>query len=162
MPSQRVNTSGYLFVSRVKRIVAPALMWRLTLLFSRIAPVMNSPAGTRTLPPFAAWQAAIAFWNASVQSLLLSPTAPNRVTSKLRSGNVGGLIRARMAGSSNQGSVAAGAYAGKFAGDGRTVRADKRLGRTSTPLDAAIPTAPRPLINSRRFMPLLFVSAIRL
>src|SRR5262245_7059337 len=148
MPSQRVNTSGYLFVFRVKRIAAPALMCRLTLLFRRIAPVMNSPAGTTTLPPLAAWQAAIAFWNASVQSLLLSPTGPNLVTSKLRSGNVGALIRARIAGNSNQGSVAAGAYAGKCAGDGRTVRPDKKLARVKIPLDAAIPRAPRPLINS--------------
>src|SRR6476660_775113 len=125
MPSQRVKTSGYLPGSRANRTVASAPIWRFTLVFSRIAPVMNSPAGTRTLPPFAAWHAAIAFWNASVQSLLLSPTAPNLVTSKLRSGNVGALIRARIAGNSNQGSIAAGAYAGKCAGDGRTVRPDK-------------------------------------
>src|SRR5689334_20029756 len=140
MPSQRVNTSGYFEVSRVKRTVAPAPMWRLTLLFSRIAPVTNSPAGTITLPPFAAWHAAIAFSNAIVQSVLLSPMAPNLVTSKSRFGNTGGLIRARMAGSCDQASCpAAGA-----------VIAEINLALANAPDHMTSPVAPAPLRNSRR------------
>src|SRR5689334_25280951 len=69
-----------------------------------MAPVRNSPAVTVTRPPRAALQAAMAFRNASVQSVLLSPTAPNFVMSKSRLGNLGGLILARVSGNACQGS----------------------------------------------------------
>src|SRR5215831_3469620 len=73
-------------------------------LLSSIAPVTNSPAGTMTWPPPAFTHAAIADLNASVLSVALFPTAPNFVTSNERDGNDGGLMRARIFGSSRHGS----------------------------------------------------------
>src|SRR5215467_8111061 len=89
-PSHRVNARGYRLMSRVKRIVASAVTYRLTLLFSSIAPVRNSPFGTTTRPPPLRTQAAIAVRNAPVLSVALLPTAPNAVTLNSRDGNVGG------------------------------------------------------------------------
>src|SRR5262252_9140090 len=106
MPSQRPNTSGYLLVSCVKRSVAPSDTYKLTPLFSSTAPVMNSPLGTTTRPPPLPAHSATVLRMASVQSKALSPTAPNRVMSKSRSGKTGGLIRARIRSTSDQGSGA--------------------------------------------------------
>src|SRR6516164_6342738 len=118
IPSNRVNTTGYAAGSRVNRIVvARSARCRFTPLFNSIAPVMNVPPGTTTRPPPAAWQAAIAARNALVLSAWSSPTAPKAVTSKSRAGNVGGLIRARIAGRSRQETRgAAGAARGAHAG----------------------------------------------
>src|SRR6476659_10733286 len=105
MPSQRVKTIGYFDWSRVKRMVAFESRWRSTRLLSSMAPVTNSPAGTMTRPPPAFVQAAIADLKASVLSFALSPTAPYFVTSNVRDGNDGGLMRERIRGSSTHGST---------------------------------------------------------
>src|SRR5580658_4464858 len=87
-----------------------AELWRLrfTRLRSWIAPVTNSPSGTTTLPPPAWWHAAIALWKAAVQSVLLSPRAPNFKILNSRSGNWGAVIRARMRGTCSQGPRSSG------------------------------------------------------
>ena len=54
-----------------------------------MAPVRNSPGGTTTCPPPARLQAVIAAANASVHSLVPSPTAPKRVTGNNRPGKRG-------------------------------------------------------------------------
>src|SRR5689334_8298649 len=84
--------------------MAPSTMWRFTLLLRSMAPVRNSPLGTSTRPPPLLLHAAIALAKASVQSVLLSPTAPNLVMANSRLGKVGGLMRDRILGSSDQGS----------------------------------------------------------
>src|SRR6185437_943872 len=109
VPSHRVKTSGYFEVSRVKRSVAPSLTWRFTLLFNSIAPVMNSPREITTRPPPAFTHAAIAAWSASVLSVWLSPLAPYLVISNSRDGNLGGLMRARIRGTSSHTAAELGA-----------------------------------------------------
>jgi hypothetical protein len=113
----------------------------------------NNPAPFRRM-------AETAFWKASVQSVLLSPTAPNFMTLKSRSGNTGALIRARIAGSSDHASAGAGAYSARPGHKERGAMADSRRGPPSTPLDTAIPTAPMPLINSRRLVPVFFIVSV--
>src|ERR1051326_5413966 len=88
-------------------MVAASPTKRFTLLLRRIAPVRNSPLGTTTRPPPALLQAAIALAKAPVLSVELSPFAPNFVISKSRLGKTGGLMRARIRGTSDQGSVSA-------------------------------------------------------
>src|SRR5438046_10703244 len=108
VPSQRVKTSGkYCRGSRLNLMLASDVRCRLTLLFRWIAPVRNCPAGTTTRPPPEELHDVIALRNASVQSVLLSPTAPDFVISKSLFGNTGGLIRARIAGNCCQGSFTA-------------------------------------------------------
>ncbi len=106
MPCQRVNTNGYFFGS-VLNLTVPTTC-RSTLDSRAIAPVRNVPAGTTTCPPFASLHALIARAKAAVLSVLPSPVAPNAVTSKVRSGKMGGTIRARMAGTWSQGEAACG------------------------------------------------------
>src|SRR5258708_10678211 len=115
-----------------------------------MAPVTNSPAGTITRPPFAAWQAAMAFSKACVQSVLLSPMAPNFVTSKSRAGKTGGLMRARIPGNNDQGPSLPASKAGKR---DVAVKAASSLGAANAPLQAASPAAAsRPFISSRLFI----------
>src|SRR6266540_13912 len=92
MPCQRVNTNGYFFGS-VLNLTVPTTC-RSTLDSRAIAPVRNVPAGTTTCPPFASLHALIARAKAAVLSVLPSPVAPNAVTSKVRSGKMGGTIPA--------------------------------------------------------------------
>src|SRR3954464_15601288 len=51
MPSQRVNTVGYLAGSPTNFSVAPSERCRLTLLLSTTGPARNTPGGTTTRPP---------------------------------------------------------------------------------------------------------------
>ena len=83
-------------------MVASLETYKSTLLNKWIAPVRNFPAGTTTRPPPAAWQAAIAFWNASVQSVVPSPTALYFVMRKSWLGNWGGTIRCKISGTCAQ------------------------------------------------------------
>src|SRR5215207_263782 len=63
------------------------------LLLRWIAPVNQSPAGMRTRPPPAAWQASTAALIELVQSLRPSARAPWSRMSTTRDGNVGGRKR---------------------------------------------------------------------
>ena len=56
----------------------------------------NCPDGTTTCPPPARLQAAMAAANAAVQSVVPSPTAPNRVIGKYRGGKCGRRTEATM------------------------------------------------------------------
>src|SRR5205814_6581349 len=110
MPCHRVSTTGYFFGSVLNRIVAPEARFRLTLSSSSMAPVSHLPAGTVTRPPPAALHALTALANAAVLSVVPLPFAPYEVTGKSLAGKVGGLIRARIAGTTVvHGSAAAGA-----------------------------------------------------
>src|SRR6267378_241655 len=71
-----------------------------------MAPVEYSPAGTSTRPPPALLQVAMACRNASVQSACPLPLAPKLMRLKSRFGKTGGLIRARISGTCDHGSVA--------------------------------------------------------
>ena len=62
-----------------------------------MGPVTNSPRGTTTLPPPLATQASIAFRNASEQSVVPSPLAPQATTSTSFFGKEGGMILKRIA-----------------------------------------------------------------
>src|SRR5581483_4677251 len=105
MPCHRLNTSGYLCVS-VLNLTVPRTC-RSTLDSRVTAPVRKDfPAGTTTCPPPALLHAAIARANAALSSVRPSPLAPKAVTSKVRSGNVGGLIRPRIIGTWSQGEAA--------------------------------------------------------
>src|SRR2546430_2607286 len=140
MLCQRVNTFGYFFGSVLNFTVAPGLTCRSTLLSSRIGPVRNDPVGTITWPPPGlALQAAMALANAAEQSVLPSPLAPNAVTSKFLSANVGGAIRARITGTWSQGDAAAGDTAPGVAANAPIVSA-------STPPPTRTPPAVSPPI----------------
>ena len=103
------------------------------------APVRKDfPAGTTTCPPPALLHAAIALVNAALSSVFPSPLAPNAVTSKFRSGNVGGLIRPRITGTWSQGEAVPTA--------GRCVAA--QADRATRPAVPA-PAATRPPATSR-------------
>src|SRR5215472_413861 len=102
---------------------------------------MNWPAGTTTLPPPAPWQAAIAFWNASVQSERLSPTAPNLVMSKSRSGKSGALMRARISANPSHGDC----------GSTDIISRGQPHRPSALPAARAAPPAIQILRNSRRF-----------
>src|SRR4030095_121590 len=105
MPSKRVKTTGKYFAVSVENFsVAPSVTCRFTLLFRWMAPVRNTPGGTTTRPPPAAWQASIALLMASVQSVAVLAAAPYLVIKKSRAGKAGALIRARIFGTSSQGS----------------------------------------------------------
>src|SRR2546429_4565431 len=97
MPCHRVSTTGYLLVSVLNRIVAPAATLRFTLSSSSMAPVSHLPAGTVTRPPPAALHALTALANAAVLSVVPLPFAPYEVTGKSLAGQVRGLIPARIA-----------------------------------------------------------------
>src|SRR5450755_1395441 len=71
------------------------------LLVSSIGPVKNLPAGVTTRPPPRLAQSAIAFANAAVLSATPFPTPPYWTTSQSRSGNVGGTIRLKIAGTAS-------------------------------------------------------------
>ena len=85
----------------MKRSVAPSEIRRFTLLFKCTAPVSQTPGGTMTCPPPAAWQAAIALAIASMQ--FPSGVAPKSVMGKLRSGKFGAVIRASTSASASAG-----------------------------------------------------------
>src|SRR5579871_5506130 len=77
------------------------------------------------------------------------------MTSKSRSGNTGDLIRARIAGNSDQASTEGGPHRAR---SGTTrVSAESKPGLASIPPENAIPAALMPLIKFRRFVPFLAI-----
>src|SRR6266702_1552500 len=80
--------------------------------------------------------------------------APNLVTSKSRWGKTGGLMRGRIAGNCDQGSVS-GVNPVKL--DGTIANADRSLGPANTPVQAATPATPRPFMRSRLFIVFIII-----
>ena len=125
-----------------------------------MGPVSQRPSGTTTRPPPAAAHAWMATRNAAVQSVVPSPTAPWSVMRTSRSGNVGGMMRARIPGT--RAHPIASAPAAAVAVDAAEVDADDAKDEHAVPsgstMAAPAPT-PSARTKSRREMPSLVIRA---